>query len=149
MRRGGGVIIPTRSKLSAKTYILSTNLSVIDIDQVIIKLTLSKRYELFIIASYIPPRSSAEVYNIHFKTFRAIIDNLSCNQYVLFAGDFNQGSITWSNARVNNLLFTADSEAELLLLEFIIQNNLYQNNNVVNENNILYIWHERLKSGKA
>ena len=84
---------------------------------VIVKLKLHKS-ELIIIASYIPPKSSTEVYNA-----QLLIEHLSPSQHVLF--DFNHGSIIWNNSRANT--FTADTDSELLLYQI----------NILNDNNRL------------
>ena len=43
--------------------------------------------------------------------------------------------LIWKNARANT--FTSDTDSELLLLEFISQHNLFQINNILNDNNRL------------
>ena len=56
MKRGGGVLIATKANFSVNQCILKVNSSAIDIDQVIVKLTLNNKIaKLFVIASYIPP----------------------------------------------------------------------------------------------
>ena len=133
LKRGGGVLIAIRSNISVNSYALTVN-TAIDSDQVIVKLKLHNS-ELFVIASYIPPKSSTEAYNVHLNNAQLLIENLSPTQHVLLVGDFNLGSIIWNNARANT--FTADTDSELLLLEFISQNNLCQVNNILNDNNRL------------
>lgn len=66
MDRGGGVLVAIRSSLSCREICLESNSSFCDqdIDQVIVNVNLNE-YEIFILASYIPPRSSLEVYNLH------------------------------------------------------------------------------------
>ena len=86
MKRGGGVLIAIRSNLYVNSYVLTVN-SAMDTDQVIVKLKLHKS-ELFIIASYSPPKSYAEVYNVHFNNAQLLIENLSASQHVLFVGDY-------------------------------------------------------------
>ena len=60
--RGGGVIIAVRADLSSH-----------DIDQLIVKVSSLNKKDLFVFASYIPPKSSIDVHNIHFK---------NCNMYI-------------------------------------------------------------------
>ena len=76
---------------------------------------------------------------MHFDNCRSFIENVSSNQHVLFAADFNLGSIAWNNIRSSNLPFAADSDSELLLLEFLSQHNLYQINNILNDKNRLLV----------
>ena len=81
--------------------------------------------------SYIPPKSSTDAYNVYLNNAQLLIENLSPTQHVLHVGDFNLGSIIWNNARANT--FTADRDSELLLLEFISQDNLCQVSNILLE----------------
>ena len=110
MKRDGGVLIATKANFYVNHCILRVKSSAIDIYQVIVKLTLNNKTELFVIASYIPPRSSSEVYKMHFDNCRSFIENLSSNQHILFPRDFNLGPIAWHNIRSSNLPFAADSD---------------------------------------
>ena len=74
---------------------------------------------------------------MHFDNRRSFIEKLSLNQHVLFTSDVNLGSMAWNNIRSSNLPFAADSDFELLLLEFLSQHNLYQINNILNDKNRL------------
>ena len=73
LSKGGRVIIAVRADLSSHQLALTAESSSVEIDQLIVKVSSLNKKDLFVFASYIPPKSSIDVHNIHFK---------NCNMYI-------------------------------------------------------------------
>lgn len=131
--RGGGILVAVQNNLHVKKLELHFNLLNIDIDQLILKISFTKTFEILLIVSYIPPNSPLSVYETHIKNCNFYLENLLDYQHVIYMGDFNLGQICW-NLDKNLLPFQIKNDFDSLLLEFLSLNNLYQINNILNEN---------------
>ncbi|XP_055915863.1 uncharacterized protein LOC129948821 [Eupeodes corollae] len=140
MEKGGGILIAIRSSLSCKQVNLLSNNNIseakIDIDQLIVALLFNNNIEVFVMLSYIPPRSSLEVYNIHFNNCKNILENLNNFQHVICIGDFNQGNINWILDLDEKYFvpYNVNSEIEESIIDFYSQFDLIQINSFVNDN---------------
>lgn len=135
LNRGGGVLIATKKCFPVKTLDLKYQLLNADVDQLIIVIQFSINFELFIFASYIPPNSSYDIYDTHFRNCSYYLDDLKNFQHVIFVGDFNLGKITWNPK--SYVPFISSSDIESLLLDFLSLCNLMQINTILNENSRL------------
>ena len=136
LNRGGGVLIAVKNCFSVKSLPLKYLLSASDTDQLIILITFSNKFEVFLAVSYIPPNSTLESYETHFKNCSYYFDNLKSHQHIIYVGDFNLGNILW-NPDVGTIPFISNSHYESLLLDFLSIYNLKQINNMCNDNSRL------------
>lgn len=96
LTRGGGVLIAVRSSvLSMQIELPSSSNSSINIDQLIIRLDVDNFHVVFLIISYIPPKSSFDVYKTHIDNCLSILNNLKENQHIIILGDFNLPFLNW------------------------------------------------------
>lgn len=98
MTRGGGVLLAIRSSLLCSRIELPSdalNLQ-FDVDQLIVRISIDNLHDVFIILSYIPPRSSFELYNVHIDNCSKILNDIKNNQNIIILGDFNLPFINWS-----------------------------------------------------
>ena len=94
----------------------------------------SNNHELLLIVSYIPPNSPIEIYETHLKNCNYYIDNLKSHQNVLYAGDFNLGSLKW-NPFPAYVPFEVITSTDSVIFDFVCLHNLTQINKFNNENN--------------
>ena len=130
-------MIAVRSSFSCIPLALQTQTATVDIDQLIIKINLSHQSDLIIIVSYIPPTSSIDVYESHFKNCEFYLNNVKSYQHVLYAGDFNLGNINWSLDCEANIFVpsSVNGATESLLVDFYNQLDLIQINSIPNDFN--------------
>ena len=97
-KSGGGVLVAVRSTLCCRQIELKSGspmISDLEVDQLIISIKLDCDSELILMVSYIPPKSSFELYDLHLKNCATILDNVSDSQHIICTGDFNIGDINW------------------------------------------------------
>lgn len=141
LNRGGGVLLAIRSSLLCMLLDLPSstieNNSALDIDQLIVRVTADNMHDVYVIISYIPPKSSFELYKTHIDNCSFIINNLKENQHIIILGDFNLPNINWLLDSDENCLipFNVTSECESVVVDTLAELGLKQINNFRNKLN--------------
>lgn len=91
---------------------------------------------LYILAIYLPPNSSIEVYNAHALSIQHIVGLLSDFDIFLALGDYNLPNLRWLfDEDINGYLpSNASTEHELAMVEAMFTSGLQQVNHFVNVN---------------
>ena len=131
LTRGGGVLIAVRSSvLSMQIELPSSSNSSINIDQLIIRLDVDNFHVVFLIISYIPPKSSFDVYKTHIDNCLSILNNLKENQHIIILGDFNLPFLNWVFDNDDKCLipYNVSSDCESVVVDTLAEFGLKQIN---------------------
>jgi len=91
--RGGGVLIAVRQTLCPSLLCCAVQ----SVEQLFIKLSLSKKCLLLIGGVYIPPSAPIELYTAHAETVDELWQSSGCNMGII-CGDFNLPNVNWHNS---------------------------------------------------
>jgi len=136
---GGGVLTAVSSKFVCDAVPLVTSNN---IECLCVKIILNRNSNVYIYNAYIPPSSSAVIYESHFDAIQRVHDMCTQSDIVLVVGDFNINRVEWErdyddvNDDYSNVMLPNFAHLEDRLRhtsEFILNVNslgLYQINNV-------------------
>ncbi|XP_017478949.1 PREDICTED: uncharacterized protein LOC108368584 [Rhagoletis zephyria] len=137
--RGGGVLIAIKRQLQASLVTLSNGDSLLD--QLCVCVNGSTPQDsLYLLASYVPPGSSFELYKAHADNIASLVLNNVKEHHLCVLGDFNLPNINWSTSISNNYGLTpnnVNSSQELYFIDNVLSLNLIQINNYFNSLNRL------------
>ncbi|XP_055850619.1 uncharacterized protein LOC129915173 [Episyrphus balteatus] len=135
LSRGGGVLIAVMSNLKSRQISLANSSGLIEQICVCVSLPYNlNEISIYIFNSYIPPKSSFDIYTAHINNISEIVKTLDCNSYVVVLGDFNLSKVIWMYSEDDKALlpYNVVNENETLLLDTMSALNCIQMNNVVN-----------------
>lgn len=128
-KTGGGVLIAVSTKFPSEQIIDSFTT---DIEFVAVKIKLRNK-SLFIACSYIPPGSNADIYIKHMSAMKKAFSNTKTSDLVIFIGDFNLSSITWTKSyKSNNLVPVVINGCVNEFIELLFGYGLSQVNHIQN-----------------
>jgi hypothetical protein len=131
-RRGGGVLLAVRREYTVSLIRPLYN----DVEQVFVALKLKRRPPIIMGCTYIPPSSSAVVYQHHSEEIETLTSNYP-NADFLFMGDYNLPGISWSDMGRGCSGIGQVSRGSNVVLDVCIVANLRQVNTVLNVNNVI------------
>lgn len=141
LQRGGGVMLAVRSSYVCHQLDLpsSTSSCSYDIDQLIVKITFNKN-SIVVIVSYIPPRSSFDLYATHVNNCAFYLSKQKIDEHVIILGDFNLTNLEWifDPEELQLLPFNVNADYECKVIDSLSSYDLIQINECKNDfNNLL------------
>lgn len=130
---GGGVLIAVRRNLQA--YLVTLKNEDLILDQLCVCVQGSSGFgSLYLLASYIPPRSNFDLYKAHTDNIVSLVQNKLADNQICIFGDFNLPEVMWSNNFSNFGLIPNNitTSLESYVIDNILSNGLVQINNFVN-----------------
>lgn len=130
--RGGGVLIAVKNNIDCE-FISTPNCQ--DLEQVAVCIKLQQR-SFYIIAIYLPPNSSPELYSAHADAVQHVADLSAEHDVVLSIGDFNLPSLHWQlDCDANGYIpSNMSTDSERNLIENLFATGMHQINCFVNSN---------------
>ena len=124
--RGGGVLIAVKSNLNASLIVNNC----LNVEQVFIALTFLKT-KFLIGAVYLPPNSSADVYEQHAHTVEQLVSVYSpCS--TIICGDYNMPGTVWSRDNIGLKILGSSTRASALIGDSFSFLNFFQVNSLSN-----------------
>lgn len=132
LSRGGGVLIAISTKFKSNLRHLLIDDALIE--QLAVSIQIPGLGNLVLCASYIPPVSSAEIYESHAKNVYSLFTDAHSNEYLCMLGDFNLPNVDWSPTDDCGSLLPSNvsTTAERLIVDTAFSFNLAQINNFRN-----------------
>lgn len=131
-KRGGGVLISVNCSISSDLVMSSTD---IEVEFICVRLAFRGQY-IYVTCSYIPPRSSLNVYLKHANLIGDIVSRLAANDIILVMGDFNLPRVSWTLCPdVSRLVPVSPSSDMDTFFDILFESCLIQFNNIPNVGN--------------
>lgn len=130
--KGGGVLVAVKRHLKASIHKLNNGDSLID--QLCVSI-LGPSGNLYICASYVPPRSPYNLYCNHADNIVNLYDSITDNSELFVIGDFNLTDLLWlCPPGIGNILLPGNVNRleEIYFIDNLFSLNLHQINNFEN-----------------
>ncbi|XP_058456564.1 uncharacterized protein LOC131433962 [Malaya genurostris] len=132
LQRGGGVLVGVKKELNSISVTANNSQQ---LEQVTVRIKL-KSASLWICTIYLPPNSNVALYEAHSSCIQDIFEHAAESDFIVVMGDYNLPHLDWQFEEDTNSLLPANasSEQEIVLVENLLANGLYQINNLKNFN---------------
>ena len=131
-RRGGGTMIAVRNDIQSTAVCIA---GCDQLEQIIVRISMPN-FRLLLCSIYLPPNSDLPLYERHVACVQNLVDLAGERDAVLVVGDYNLPQLCWTHDEILNCMVptNASSEQEIVLVESVIGNGLFQVNDIRNIN---------------